>query len=49
MADCLLRSLGRPYEVCGRPLHRTASIGVTTSAVGYASPDEMIHDADIAM
>ena len=49
VADRLLRSLGRPYEIAGRPVHSTASIGVTTSAVGYATPDEMIRDADIAM
>ena len=49
VADRLLASLGRPYEVAGRPVHSTASIGVTTSAVGYANPDEMIRDADIAM
>ena len=49
VADRLLRALGRPYDVAGRSLYSTASIGVTTSAVGYANPDEMIRDADIAM
>ena len=49
VADRLLKSLARPYDIGGRPVHSTASIGVTTSAGNYATPDEMIRDADIAM
>jgi EAL domain-containing protein (putative c-di-GMP-specific phosphodiesterase class I) len=30
-------------------VHSTASIGITTNAISYETPDEMIRDADIAM
>ena len=30
-------------------MHSTASIGITTNAINYTNPDDMIRDADIAM
>jgi diguanylate cyclase (GGDEF)-like protein len=49
VTERLIQSLARPYEIRGHVVHSTASIGITTNAVPYANPDEMIRDADIAM
>ncbi len=48
-ADGLLRLLGTNYTIHGRDIHSTASIGITTSQLGYKSSDEVIRDADTAM
>jgi diguanylate cyclase (GGDEF)-like protein len=47
--DSLLGVLRRPYHLRGHEVYITASIGLTTSAMGYASPEEAIRDADAAM
>jgi diguanylate cyclase (GGDEF)-like protein len=49
VAERLLDVLGQPYTIGSNLVHTTASIGVTTSALNYESPDEMIRDADTAM
>lgn len=49
VAERLVSILAEPYEVEGHIIRSTASIGVTTSALCYGSPDEMIRDADTAM
>ncbi len=49
VARRLLDALAPPYEICGHRIHCTASIGVTTSALGYASAEEVVRDADTAM
>ena len=41
--------VAQPIEVNGIALSTSASIGITTSAFGYESPDEVIRDADTAM
>ena len=48
-ADGLLRVLGSPYSLDGRELRSTASIGITTSDMGYAQANEVLRDADTAM
>ncbi len=49
VTERLLATLSEPYALNGRTVHATASIGITTSAVGYTSPEAMIRDADTAM
>ena len=49
VAERLLSVMAEPYEVDDHTIKSTVSIGVTTSALPYASPDEMIRDADTAM
>ena len=48
-AQRLLEALSRPYELEGRQIHSTASIGIASSELGYTCADEMLRDADIAM
>lgn len=49
VARRLLHELSRPYELGGRTINSTASIGVTNSTVRYTHAEDMIRDADIAM
>ena len=49
LAERTLQALGKPITVAGAELTASASIGITTSAFGYTSPDEVLRDADIAM
>ena len=49
VAARVLDSLAVPYRVRGHTIHSTASIGVTTSTIGYDSAAAMIRDADTAM
>jgi diguanylate cyclase (GGDEF)-like protein len=49
LADRLLRSLSEPYQVRGHTISSSASIGITTSSMGYESADDMLRDADTAM
>jgi predicted signal transduction protein with EAL and GGDEF domain len=49
VANRVLESLTTPHDIKGHIVHLTASIGITTSAVGYTSADVMIRDADTAM
>jgi EAL domain-containing protein (putative c-di-GMP-specific phosphodiesterase class I)/GGDEF domain-containing protein len=43
------QALSQPFQVAGRDLFVTASIGIALSKPEYASPDEMLRDADTAM
>jgi len=49
VAERLLQVLGQHHTIDGHVIHSSASIGVTTSALGYTTPDDMIRDADTAM
>jgi diguanylate cyclase (GGDEF)-like protein/PAS domain S-box-containing protein len=49
MAERLQEALREPYLVSGTEINSSASIGITFSAIGYATPDEVLRDADIAM
>ncbi len=49
VTERLIETLSRPYNLNGHIVHSTASVGVTTNAVEYTKPDEMIRDADTAM
>jgi diguanylate cyclase (GGDEF)-like protein/PAS domain S-box-containing protein len=49
VAERLLSELSRPHQVRARELFITASIGLVTSQMGYASADDALRDADAAM
>ena len=49
LADRLLRVLRHPLIVAGTQLTSSASIGITTSLIGYESAEDVLRDADIAM
>jgi diguanylate cyclase (GGDEF)-like protein len=49
MAETLLKVLSVPYGLSGHELHCTASIGITTSDIGYDRSHDMLRDADTAM
>ena len=49
LAERLMDALRRPFLVAGTELMTSASIGITFSALGYTSPEEVLRDADIAM
>ena len=49
MAERLLTNLRRPMVVAGSSLTASASIGITTSVIGYQHAADALRDADIAM
>jgi diguanylate cyclase (GGDEF)-like protein/PAS domain S-box-containing protein len=49
LAERLQASLAEPCLVDGTEINSSASIGITFSAFGYDTPDEVLRDADIAM
>ena len=49
LADRLMAALREPFQVGDTVLNTSASIGITTSSIGYSRPDEVLRDADIAM
>jgi diguanylate cyclase (GGDEF)-like protein/PAS domain S-box-containing protein len=49
LAQRLLNTLRQPMRVAGTTLTTSASIGITTSAIGYKTPEDALRDADIAM
>jgi diguanylate cyclase (GGDEF)-like protein/PAS domain S-box-containing protein len=48
-AERLLKTLRLPLDVAGSELTSSASIGITTSVIGYERPEDVLRDADIAM
>jgi len=49
IAERLLQVLALPYELKGRSISSSASIGVTTTDLHYESAADMLRDADTAM
>jgi diguanylate cyclase (GGDEF)-like protein len=49
VTERLMEALAKPYEIKGHIVHSTASIGITTNAINYTTPEDMLRDADIAM
>ncbi len=49
VADRLQQALARPFEIEGRDVFTSVSIGIAVSASGYATPEELLRDADTAM
>jgi diguanylate cyclase (GGDEF)-like protein len=49
VAERLLSVMAEPYKVDNHTIKITVSIGITTSALPYVSPSDIIRDADTAM
>ena len=49
LAERLMETLRRPFHVANTELMTSASIGITFSAFGYTTTDEVLRDADTAM
>ena len=49
IAQRMLKILGEPYQLKSHTVNHTASIGITTSALGYKTAADMLRDADTAM
>jgi diguanylate cyclase (GGDEF)-like protein/PAS domain S-box-containing protein len=49
LADRLLEALRQPFQIAGTEISTSASIGITFSGMGYATPADMLRDADTAM
>ncbi|MFC3293356.1 bifunctional diguanylate cyclase/phosphodiesterase [Modicisalibacter luteus] len=49
LAEQALASLARPFEIKGRQVYVTASIGIATSQVAFQHPTELVQYADLAM
>ncbi len=49
VAARILKVMHEPFQIAGRMLYLSASIGIVTSNGQYQSPDDIIRDADIAM
>lgn len=45
----MLAEIRQPFDLDGQAIAVSASTGITTSDLGYSSPDEVIRDADLAM
>ncbi len=49
LAERLLDVLRQPFQIAGTEITSSASIGITFSGMGYATPADMLRDADTAM
>jgi diguanylate cyclase (GGDEF)-like protein/PAS domain S-box-containing protein len=49
LAERMMEMLRRPFTVAGTELITSASIGITFSALGYTSAEDVLRDADTAM
>jgi diguanylate cyclase (GGDEF)-like protein/PAS domain S-box-containing protein len=49
LAERLMEAMRRPFLVADTELMTSASIGITFSALGYTSPEDVLRDADTAM
>ena len=49
LAERLLDVLRQPFQIAGTEITSSASIGITFSGMGYATPEDMLRDADTAM
>jgi diguanylate cyclase (GGDEF)-like protein/PAS domain S-box-containing protein len=49
MAERLMETMKRPFQVQGTEITSSASIGITFSAFGYSRVDDVLRDADTAM
>src|SRR5262249_49190150 len=49
VADRIQKGLSHPFQVSGRDVFSTGSIGIAISSTNYVEPEEMLRDADTAM
>ena len=48
-ANRLKEALSKPYNISGKKIFSSVSIGVAVSTTGYDSPEDILQDADMAM
>jgi diguanylate cyclase (GGDEF)-like protein len=49
LAERVVQSLSGPYDVCGHRVSVGVSVGVAIAAGATGSPDELVHQADLAL
>jgi diguanylate cyclase (GGDEF)-like protein len=49
VAQRILESLSAPFNLEGREIFTSASIGITFSSAGFNRPEDLLRDADLAM
>src|SRR5437899_8474815 len=49
IAERIQRELAQPFELEGRQVFTSASIGIAPSTIGYERPEDILRDADTAM
>jgi predicted signal transduction protein with EAL and GGDEF domain len=49
VTDRLQERLARPFDLDGRPLYLSASVGIALGPATYGTPEEVLRDADTAM
>jgi diguanylate cyclase (GGDEF)-like protein len=49
VAERLLKALAPAYEIMGREVYCSASIGIVTNLTGATTADDMVRNADVAM
>ncbi|MEX0876250.1 MAG: EAL domain-containing protein [Phycisphaerales bacterium] len=49
LGDAILTDLAQPFDLNGYNLSTTASVGITSSEIGYDAPEGVLRDADTAM
>ena len=49
VAERILADLNLPFQILGREVYASASIGIALTQTGYDSPEDILRDADIAM
>ena len=49
VAERIQRELSKPFELDGRQISTSASIGIAPSTIGYEQPEDILRDADTAM
>ena len=49
IAERIQSSLSQPFDLDGQEFFTSASIGISFSALGYESPEDILRDADTAM
>jgi diguanylate cyclase (GGDEF)-like protein/PAS domain S-box-containing protein len=49
VAERIQRELAKPFELDGRHIATSASIGIAPSSTGYEQPEDILRDADTAM
>ncbi len=49
VAERIMKALAAPFNLSGKNLFTSASIGIALSSIGYEKPEDLLRDADTAM
>jgi diguanylate cyclase (GGDEF)-like protein/PAS domain S-box-containing protein len=49
VADRIMKAIAAPFDLRGRKLFTSVSIGIALSNIGYDKPEDLLRDADTAM